>query len=98
MSPGQAVAAKDWVRLTTLDGDRIEIVDPRVSEGQVVGHPVRGGFSVRSDTVRVHIDSVAYIQTRQIHAGATALAAAVGVTIAAGVACFVAALAALSEW
>ncbi len=76
MSPSQAVAEEDWVLLTTSGGDKIMVVDPVISDGQIVGHPVRGKFAVKSDTVRVPVDNVVHIQVRKIHAAVTVLGVA----------------------
>ncbi|UCG88941.1 MAG: hypothetical protein JSW71_10545 [Gemmatimonadota bacterium] len=55
LAPAHVVTEKqpDRVRLTMLDGSRIEITDPMISDGQIVGHPVHEGYSVGSDTLRV---------------------------------------------
>ncbi len=72
MAPAQVVTEKepDKIRLTMLDGDRMELADPMISNGEIVGHPFRNVGAhkgvVRSDTLRVPIDSVAYVSTRAL--------------------------------
>jgi hypothetical protein len=65
LAPSQVVSEKEpsQVRLTMLDGGEIKLADPIVSVGEIVGHPVRGRNAVKSDTLRVPIDSVMYAST-----------------------------------
>jgi hypothetical protein len=86
MTPRQVVTEKqpDRVRLTMLDGSRIEITDPMVSDGQIVGHPVHEGRAVRSDSLRVAADSVALVEIRETNATGTELLLVGGVFIASG--------------
>jgi hypothetical protein len=94
MSPSRAVAEEDWVLLTTSDGDKIMIVDPVISDGQIEGHPVRGQFAVKSDTVRVPVDSVVHIQVREISAALTTFGVLVALVPVAFFAYVIAALSA----
>jgi hypothetical protein len=91
------VAENERVRLTTADGDNIELLEPSISDGQIVGHPVRGRYTIESDTVRVPVNSVAYIQVRQFDALGF-LGLVVGVAAVAGAAYAIAAAIALSSW
>ena len=90
MTPSQVVAEKEpsQVRVTTLDGDKIQISDPTVTDGEIVGHPMRnaGGHyrAVRSDTLRVSIDSVTRIEIRETSAGASVVAVLLGL-VAVGI-------------
>ena len=100
MTPSQVVSEKEpgKIRLTMLDGDRIQIGDPMVANGEIVGHPVRRvtGHNrvIRSDTVRVVADSVSAVEIRQTDAFATGIGVLFGIVAAAGVAILIA----LSEW
>ena len=88
MTPSQVVTEKEpsHVRVTTLDGDRIQIGDPTVTDGEIVGHPMRntGGHyrAVRSDTLRVATDSVARIEIRETDAIATVVGVLFGLVVA----------------
>ena len=67
--PAQLVLEKGLVRLTMLNGDKIELADPTVSDGEVVGHPAQyyvgpNWTAIRSDTLRVPTDSVDYTEIR----------------------------------
>ncbi len=76
MAPSQVVSENepDRIRLTMLDGDRIQIGDPTVSNGEIVGHPVRKVTGhdrvIRSDTLRVATDSLARIEIHGASPGA----------------------------
>jgi hypothetical protein len=89
MAPSQVVAEKEpgQVLLTMLDGGQILLADPTVSEGEIVGHPVRnpgGNYRViRSDTLRVPTDSVARIGILETDALATGAGVMIGL-VAAG--------------
>jgi hypothetical protein len=94
MAPSQVVSGK-WpseVRLTMLDGDKIRLADPTVSNGEIVGHPLkRQGAGnrrvVRSDTLHVPTDSVARIETRDAYpAGTVGLVLTLGLLVAGAVA------------
>jgi hypothetical protein len=80
MAPSQVVTEKqpDRVLLTMLDGDRIELVDPILTDGVILGHPVDPYNQVygvlRSDTLRVVADSVARIEIGGASAGGKVLA------------------------
>jgi len=74
MAPAQVVIEKEpsKIRLTMLDGDRMELADPIVTDGEIVGHPLdhrcRDRWNRRyvlCDTLRVPTDSVASIETRE---------------------------------
>jgi hypothetical protein len=101
LTPSQVVAEKQpgRIRLTTLDGDKIQIGDPTVSNGEIVGHPVRrnaGGYyrAVRSETLRLATDSVARIEVREINGPVTAIAVLFGLVVVGVVAFAVA----MSNW
>jgi len=85
MTPSQAVTEKEpgRVLLTMLDGDQIELVDPKVSDGVILGHPVdpynRVYGVLRSDTLRVAADSVVRFKIREANTFPTT---AVGLTFA----------------
>ena len=93
MAPAQVVTEKEpsKVRLTMLNGDKIRLADPTVSEGEIVGHPMprnAGGHyrAVRSDTLRVVTDSVARIEIREADTLATVIAVTLGILVAGFVA------------
>ena len=100
MAPNQVVAWKEpgRVRLTMLNGERVQIGDPTVSNGEIVGHPMRnaGGYyrAVRSDTLRVATDSVAHIEMRETNEFATVVGVLFGLVVV-GVVAFVVAM---SNW
>ena len=85
MAPAQVVTEKEpgKVRLTMLDGDKIQLFDPTASNGEIVGHPL-GRFDgvnrrvARSDTLRVATDSVARIEMREADTLATVIAVTLG--------------------
>jgi hypothetical protein len=83
-APSQVVSEKEpgRVRLTMLNGERIRLADPTVSEDEIVGHPMRnaGGHyrAVRSDTLRVATDSVARIEWYETNALATGIGVLLG--------------------
>ena len=85
MAPSQVVTEKEpgRVRLTMLDGHRIQMSDPTVSDSEIIGHPRRntgGRYRViKSDTLRVATDSVAHIEIRKTHPLDTAVAVLLGV-------------------
>ena len=90
IEPAQVVSEKvpGKIRLTMLNGDRMELGDPIVSDGEIVGHPVRrdGAYRwiVRSDTVRVVADSVARIEVRETDVASTVVVTVVfGLVVAA---------------
>ena len=74
MAPSRALSEKEpWrVRLTMLNGDRMELGDPVVSDGEIVGRPF-GHWCRESDkcALRVPTDSVANIEIREADALAT---------------------------
>ena len=84
MAPSQVVSEKEpsRVRLTMLNRDRMELGHPTVSDGEIVGHPMRkaGGHyrADRSDTLRVVTDSVARIEIREADTLATVIAVTLG--------------------
>ena len=95
MAPSQVVTDKEpnLVRLTMLDGDKIQLADPTVSDGEIVAHPVRNDMGyrmvVKSYTVRVATDSVARIEIREPDALATVVGVVLGLAVAAGVAALI---------
>jgi len=93
MAPSQVVSEKEpgKIRLTMLDGAKIELFDPTVSNGEIVGHPLGWYDStmrrdVRSGTLRVVADSVAVVEIRKTDALATVIAVTLVLAVAAGVA------------
>jgi hypothetical protein len=68
-----------------LNGDKIRIVDPMISDGQIVGHPARGRFAVRSDTLRVPVDSVAKMQVQEINEAGVVFGLVLGSALVGGV-------------
>ncbi len=92
MAPSRVVSEKEpgRVRLTMLDGDRMELGDPIVSGGEILGHPMRrAGGRYRADrsyTLRVATDSVAWIEIRETDTLATVIAVTLGLAFAAVVA------------
>ena len=92
MAPSEVVSEKEpgRVRLTMLDGDRMELGDPIVSGGEILGHPMRSaGGRYRADrsyTLRVAADSVARIEIRETDTLATVIAVTLGLAFAAVVA------------
>ena len=92
LTPSQVVAEKQpgKIRLTMLDGDRIQIGDPAVFDGEIVGHPVRKVTGhdriVRSDTLRVSIDSVTRIEIRETDTLATGIGVLFGLVFLGAVA------------
>ncbi len=93
LTPSRVVAEKQpgKIRLTMLNGDKILLADPTVSEGEIVGHPVRNASGtyqvIKSDTLHVPTDSVARIDIGEINAlTTTALVAALGFLIASAIA------------
>ncbi len=87
ITPGRVVAETEpvRVRLTMLNGDKIRIVDPMISDGQIVGHPARGRFAVRSDTLRVPVDSVAKMQVQEINEAGVVFGLVLGSALVGGV-------------
>jgi hypothetical protein len=98
MAPSQVVIEKEpgKIRLTMLDGDRMELADPIVTDGEIVGHPLdhrcRDHWNRRYvacvDSLRVPTDGVASIETREPDelATATILVVVVGIVVAAAIA------------
>ena len=76
-APSQVISEKQpgLIRLTLLDGEKIRLAEPSISEDCLVGHPVRyiGGARtiVRSDTLRVATDSLAHLEILRPSPGAT---------------------------
>jgi hypothetical protein len=93
MAPSRALSEKEpWrVRLTMLNGDRMELGDPVVSDGEIVGRPF-GHWCRESDkcALRVPTDSVANIEIREADALATtALVVTLGLVVGGAVAAVV---------
>ena len=84
MAPSQVVSG-EWpseVRLTMLDGDKIELFDPTVSGGEIVGHPTRGWGYDRSDTLRVTTNSVAQIEILEANVVAIGIVVTLALVVA----------------
>ena len=92
MAPAQVVTEKepDKIRLTMLDGEKIELYDPTVSNGEIVGQTRLEYDGVRTRQVTgnlgVAADSVARIETREIDGTATVVGVMLGLAFAAVVA------------
>ena len=100
-APSQVVGENepDRIRLTMLDGNRFELADASVSNGEIVGQPpsCRDRWNrryVMCDTLRVPADSVARIEIREADAFATSVAVLFG--LAAALAVWV--VVAFSDW
>ena len=94
MAPSRVVSEKEpsRVRLTMLDGGRMDLGDPIVSGSEIIGHPVHGPNTPEHYTLRVATDSVAAIEIRETNVLATTLLVAWGlisvvVIVAQGVYC-----------
>jgi hypothetical protein len=101
MAPSQVVSEKEpgKIRLTMFDGEKIELYDPTVTNGEIVGHP-EGWYDsatrrhVRSGTQRVPTDSVASIEILETDALATVGVVLGGLAAVAGLLVFIA----ISTW
>ena len=82
MAPAQVVTEKEpgKVRLTMLDGDKIVLRNPWVSDGEIVDY-----WAERSDTLRVPTDSVARIEIRETDVLAIEIVVTSVLLLAAGV-------------
>jgi hypothetical protein len=83
MAPSQLVYEQEpWrVRLTMLNGDRVELGDPLVSGGDIIGHPIHGPNTPEHYTLRVARDSVAGIEISEIKGTETGLLVLLGLVI-----------------
>ena len=96
MAPSQVITRSEpsRVRLTLSGGEKVELGDPVLSDGEIVGHPVNGPSGQWHYSLRYDTNTVARIETRETDALATAAAVTLGL-----VAVFpVAVLVALSGW
>ncbi len=86
MAPSQVVSEQEpWkVRLTMLNGDRMELGDPIVSGSEIVGHPIHEPNIPEHYTLRVATDSVAAIEIREINVLATVLMVPLGLVFVVG--------------
>ena len=82
LAPSQVVSRNEpgKVRLTMLDGDKIVLRNPWVSDGEIVGY-----WAERSDTLRVVADSVTRIEWYETNALATGMGVLFGLVILGGV-------------
>ena len=97
MAPSQVVSEKEpgRVRLTMRSGEKIELYDPTVSNGEIVGQTRLEYDGVRTrhvitGSLGVTADSVARIETREIDGLTTVLGVMLGLAVVLGVAVVVA--------
>ena len=86
MAPSRVVSEKEpsRVRLTMLDGGRMDLGDPIVSGSEIIGHPVHGPNGPEHYTLRAATDSVAAIEIREINVLATVLMVPLGLVFVVG--------------
>jgi hypothetical protein len=91
MAPSRAVIEKEpsQVRLTMLNGDRMELGHPIVSGGEIIGHPVHGPNGPEHYTLRAATDSVAEIEIRNLDVLATTIVVVLGTAAAIPVAAII---------
>ncbi len=69
MAPRQVILDKEpkLVRLTMLDEREIEVSEPQVCDGHIVGERVKTWYGADPGPVRVPTDSVSSVATRETH-------------------------------
>ncbi len=91
-APSQVVVEKQpsKIRLILLDETMVRLSEPQVIGTEIVGERMEEGYVIESDTLRIPIDSIAYVQipevsdTQTIGISIVAVAGAVALIIVAG--------------